>query len=317
MNAPETFSNHVVTPVAERRKPLPFGNFALSFRHAKHLVLALALLLLAALPRVTWSADELAKPIRFGVTPAILHTQNHLIEDWAKYLGAQLGRPVNFVVRDRYADMLDLLRRQEVDYAWLSDYPYIQVREQVKLLVIPRYRGKPIYWAYLIVPASDKTTTSIEQLKGTIFAYADPNSHTGYLVPRYQIKQAGENPNAFFRKTFFVWSHHSVIEAVATGMVQGGSVDSYVWDTVQRYTPELTAQTRIVGRSTAFAFPPIVARGLIPAADFQAMQKALLNMSADSSGRQILDEFNLDGFTTGSPQLYDPVEKLMHAVVDK
>ena len=312
-----TFCNQLVTAASEQQNWLPDGNFQRVFAAWRRLIFALLTALALSSASEAWSAESWPAPLRFGITAAILHNQHQLIGDWAAYLSARLGRLVEFVSRDRYSDMLELLKRQEVDFAWLSDYPYVMVRDQVKLLAVPVYQGKPTYTAYLIVPASDTSTHSIRQLKGTIFAYADPISHTGYLVPRYQLQLAGEDPNTFFRKTFFAWSHRNVIEAVATGLAQGGSVDAYVWESAQKITPELTARTRIVGRSAAYAFPPIVARNALPAGEFHAMQNALLQMAADPAAQDVLKEFNLDGFTTGKPSQYDPVDKLMRAVGDK
>ena len=76
-------------------------------------------------------------------------------------------------------------------------------------------------------------------LAGSIFAYADPYSNTGYLAPRYEIRQIGRDPASFFRKTFFTWSHRKVIVAVTEGLADGGSIDSFVWDTLSVIDPEL------------------------------------------------------------------------------
>ena len=62
-----------------------------------------------------------------------------------------------------------------------------------------------------------------------MFAYADPHSNTGYLVPRHEIRRNGGDPKTFFKRTFYTWSHRKLIDAVAAGLVQGGNVDSYVW----------------------------------------------------------------------------------------
>jgi phosphonate transport system substrate-binding protein len=272
--------------------------------------------ILAAGAEADAQAEPNRQPIRFGITGVILHEQYRLMREWSAYLAARLGRPVEFVSRDRYADITELLTKRKIEFAWISDYPYVLVRKQVLLLAVPIYKGKPSYSAYLIVPASDKRTTSLLQLKGTVFAYADPSSHSGYLVPRHDLTLAGENPNTFFRKTFFAWSHANLVKTVAMGLADGASVDAYIWDSLQKIEPELAAQTRIVSRSGEFAFPPIVASRGVSAEDSRALQKILMGMAADPAGLQLLRQFNLDGFTLGEPQMYDPVEKMMHTAGD-
>ncbi|GAB4344479.1 MAG: phosphate/phosphite/phosphonate ABC transporter substrate-binding protein [Gammaproteobacteria bacterium] len=250
--------------------------------------------------------------IRFGMTPAFLHNQHSLLEDWRHYMVRQLGHEVEFTQRDSYRETMDLLRLNQLDFAWVCDYPYLHLRHLLRLLVVPLYQGEPVYYSYLIVNARDTRTESMADLRGKLFAYADPYSNSGYLVPRYQIHLMGENPANYFRKTFFTWSHRKVVEAVASGLAQGGAVDSFVWDTLNTLEPELTGQTRIVWRSPGYGFPPMVAHvNNVDEADFTEMQEMLLAMPEDHQGRKLLRRLNLDGFSIQQPSLYDSVAEMM------
>ena len=252
-----------------------------------------------------------ARPIRFAMTPAFLHDQHALLAEWRVYLEARLKRPVEFVQRDRYRDTMDLLQQQKVEFAWICDYPYVMLKNEVRLLSVAVNNGKPTYRSYLIVPARDSQTRSVIDLKGRVFAYADPYSNTGYLVPRFEIKRSGADPATFFKRTFFTWSHRKVIDAVAAGLVQGASVDSYVWDSLSRVRPDITAKTRIAWKSEEYGFPPMVAHRNVPEADFRLMQDILLDMVNEPQGRAILERLNLNGFITGTPKLYDRVAEMM------
>lgn len=258
------------------------------------------------------------QPIRFGLTPAIVHDQYELLTAWQEYLQKKLGRPVELISRDSYRETIDLIKRGQLDFAWVSDYPYAYLEHlhYVRLLAIPLYKGRPYYCAYLIVPASDLTTRSLLQLKNKVFAYADPYSNTGYLAPRYQLQQAREDSTLFFRKTFFTWAHQKIVEAVASGLADGGSVDSFVWDTLSVIRPELTKQTRIAAKSPEYGFPPIVADNSVNKASYAAMQRVLLDMANDPEGARLLKRLNLDAFVKPDPKLYSTVYKMMHAVGD-
>jgi phosphonate transport system substrate-binding protein len=150
-------------------------------------------------------------------------------------------------------------------------------------------------------------------LKGAVFAYSDPYSNTGYLAPRYQVRELGEDPATFFKKTFFTWSHRKAVEAVATGFAQGAAIDSFVWDTLARVHPGLTSQTRIIARSPEYGFPPFVANRTTGPDDVQAMRRALLGMRDDPAGKRLLDRLNIDGFVVGNKRMYDDVAKMMRA----
>jgi phosphonate transport system substrate-binding protein len=208
---------------------------------------------------------------------------------------------------------MDLLRLEKLDFAWICDYPYLHLKQEVRLLAVPLYQRRPYYRSYLIVRNDNTQTRAITDLAGGVFAYADPYSNTGYLSPRYEIRQAGHDPRSFFRKTFFTWSHRKVVEAVASGLAQGGAVDSYIWDTLAIVEPTLTARTRVAWRSPEYGFPPFVSHRSVSAVDFQVMQRHLLDMTNTDAGRRLLARLHLDGFTTGSPDLYDGVTQMMRA----
>lgn len=262
-------------------------------------------------------ADDSPRPIRVGLTATYLHDQYPLHEDWRRYMERKLERPVVFVRRDSYDEMMDLLRQNKLEFAWICDYPYVDNRNLVRLLAVPSYKGHPVYRSYVIVPAGDKTTKSILDLRNRVFAYTDPYSNTGYLTPRYLLKQAGENPAHFFEKTFFARSHRKVVEAVANGLADGGAVGSFIWDTLEIIQPELAAATRVVSVSDDYGMPPFVANRAVREAEFQRMQKMLFEMAADSEGRALLKRLNVNHFSKGDPRNYERVSKVMKALGDR
>jgi phosphonate transport system substrate-binding protein len=277
----------------------------------RRLLFCLALIFVSPGPAV--AADDATRALRVGLTPGLLNDQHRVLADLRSYLIRALGRRVDIVLRDSYRETMDLLRLKQLDFAWICDYPYLYLKSEVRLLAVPVNNGKPLYRSYIIVPATDTRSKSLGDLKGTVFAFADPYSNTGYLYPRYALTKRSADPNAFFGRTFFTWSHRGVVEAVATGLAQGGAVDSYVWDALAELRPELTGRTRIVERSPEFGFPPLVAHRSVSDADFRAMQRMLLDMPSSPHGAEILRQFRLDGFVEGSPKLYDGVAAMMRA----
>lgn len=263
------------------------------------------------------SAATPATPIRIGLTPVFLHDQTAFVQAWRVYLEARLQRPVTFIQRASYREITELLRNGKLDFAWLCGYPFVNNRPHVSLLAVPLYQGKPTYRSYLIVPASDKQTASVADLRDKVFAFSDPDSNSGYLAPVHELHLSGEKSGKFFGKTFFTWSHRKVVEAVAAGVAQGGSVDGYVWDTLALQEPQLTARTRVVKASMEFGFPPFVAGKTVPPGDVAAMQEALLSMAQDSEGVKLLRRLRLDGFVAGNDGMYDDIGRMMHAVAEK
>lgn len=282
-------------------------------RNRRHWLLNAACLSAAALVGLQRKSVAAERRIRVGMTPAFLHDQHGLLGDWRDFMADSLQRPVEFIQRDSYRETMDLLRLDKLEFAWICDYPFLHLKDTVRLMAVPLYQGKPHYRSYLIVHRDATGVASMADLAGSIFAYADPYSNTGYLAPRYEIRQMGRDPASFFRKTFFTWSHRKVVEAVASGLAKAGAVDSYIWETLAHVEPALAKRTRLVSRSAEYGFPPFVSHRSVSRADFQQMQHHLLGTSASESGRRLLSRLYLDGFTTGSPDLYDGVAQMMRA----
>lgn len=252
--------------------------------------------------------------IRIGLSPVFLDDQLSFLSDWRDYLQGRIGRAIRFVQRGSYREIMELLLGEKLDFAWICGYPYVRHRERLRLLAVPLSEGRPQYQSYLIVPAEDQTARSILDLRGKLFAYSDPDSNSGYLYPRYALTQLKENPDRFFARTFFTWAHRKVVEAVGADLAQGGAVDSYVWETLRIYHPELTERTRVVQKSPYFGHTPVVARHGVSNAEFETMQEAFLGMSAAPAGRQLLRRLNLDGFVAGDPALFDGIVQMVRTL---
>jgi phosphonate transport system substrate-binding protein len=245
------------------------------------------------------------------LTPNFLNDRHALMSEWRGYLEARLGRPVVFVLKDSYQETMELLHQQVIQVAWLCDCPHVTANPEFRLLATPVFQGQPYYQSYLVVPDDDRATRGLLDLKGKVFAYSDPYSNVGYLSPRYTLKKQGLDPDRFFRRTFFTRSHRKAIEAVAVGVADGASVNSYIWETLDRQSPALTGRTRVAARSEAYGFPPFVAYHTLSARDFQALQQALLAMADDPRGRAVLKNLNLDGFTRPRAEIYRPVLEMV------
>lgn len=249
-----------------------------------------------------------------GLSPVFLDDQASFLRRWLGWLGEKLGRHVQFVQRGSYREIVDLLLSGKLDFAWLCGYPYVRYREELKLVAVPSWRGQPLYQSYLIVPASDQETQSILDLRGKVFAFADPDSNSGFLYPNYLLHRLGENPAHFFSRSFFTWAHRKVVEAVGIGLADGGAVDGYVWETLAEIHPELTRATRVFARSPSLGFPPFVAGKHVKESELLAFRAVLLDMSADPLGKELLATLRLDGWVSGNDALFEEIARMAKAL---
>jgi phosphonate transport system substrate-binding protein len=267
----------------------------------------------AALSRLGAAAAADA-PIRIGTTPVILDSQVGFLHAWRDYLQSRMSRPVVFLQRGAYREITSLLQSSELDFAWVCGYPYVRNRKSWELVALPNFGGKPLYRSYLIVPASDSGSRGFDALRGRVFAYSDPDSNSGFLVPQYEMLRTGIYPPEHFRKSFFTYAHHKVVVAVADGVADGGAVDGYVWETLKLRTPKLTNRTRVAHVSDEYGFPPMVARRNLDRAVFEQFKETLLTMPNDSSGRELLQHLNLDGFLPPDDSQFNGIARVLDYV---
>jgi phosphonate transport system substrate-binding protein len=254
------------------------------------------------------------QPLQLALSAVFLGEQQDSVLRWKSYLEKRLERTVNFVQRRSYQEITDAMLEDKIDAGWVCGRPYVLNKQYQRLLAVPVWKGKPIYQSYLIVPKEDTTTQSIADLRGKIFAYSDPESNSGQLVPRAHILRHGGNPKTYFRKVITTYSHRKNVEAVAAGLVNGSNVDGYIFDQLSKTVPDLTAKTRIVEKSEDYGFPPLVARWNLSNNDFKKLQSVLVGMKEDDEGQKLLAEMGLDSFIVGNEKLFDGIVSLIKEV---
>ncbi len=253
-------------------------------------------------------------PVRIGLPDSLLHQQYVLISEWRQYLSNRLKRPVDFVIHRNPDEATVQLDTGKIDFAWVTDYPNAHVKNRVRLLASPLYKGQPFFTSYLIVPTYNHATSSLLQLKGAVFVFTDANQNGSYLDVRYQLLMAGENPDQFFSKVFFARSHREVVKAVGLGLAHAGEVDSMVYDSLARTHPELTAQTRVVARTNVYAAPPWVANESVSQSAFNDMQRVLVGMATDAKGHELLKRIGIDGFVPGDDSTFESIKSMRQAL---
>ncbi|MEK9150247.1 MAG: PhnD/SsuA/transferrin family substrate-binding protein, partial [Candidatus Desantisbacteria bacterium] len=141
------------------------------------------------------------------------------------YLGKNLGKEVILVQRKTYAEVNELLENGKLEAAFVCSGPYVSGKKAfgMELLVAPQVYGKTVYYSYIIVHKESSIKT-FEKLQARSFAFTDPFSNTGKLVPTYELAKLGKTPESYFAKYIFTRSHDNSIEAVAEKLVDGAAV---------------------------------------------------------------------------------------------
>ena len=232
-------------------------------------------------------------------------------------IAARIGRRAIFSQRRTYAEINELVKAHEVDVAFVCAGPYTSGRADfgMELLVVPVAHGQKVYHSYILAKRGSPVQ-SLADLRGKRFAFTDPNSNTGTLVPTYMLAKRGETPETFFSESFYSNSHDNSIKAVADGLADGAAVDSLIWEFMNSVNPKDTSRTRIIEKSPPYGIPPIIVHPHLGDKLKQSLKSVFLSIHEDKEAAPLLRKIQIDRFAEGEDSMYDTVRE-MRQWVDK
>jgi len=139
----------------------------------------------------------------------------------ADVVEAEFNVPVELYPATDYAGVMQGLIADQLETAWLGPSSYAGVHLQdpkaVEPILAPINPDGSVGYYSVIVTRSQDPYKSIDDLKGASLVWADPNSTSGYLVPRFELKKAGYDPETFFGETGFGGGHEQGVVALLNG----------------------------------------------------------------------------------------------------
>ena len=213
---------------------------------------------------------------------------------YGRLIEETFGVPVRLFQSSDYGGVVQAFVGRHIEMASMSPAAYaaawMESNGNVEpFLVTQEADGSTSYIAVMYTRA-DSGITSLEQMRGRSIAWADPNSASGYLIPRAALRAAGINPETFFGRSGFAGGHEQAIVAVMGRQFDAGVTwASGIGDESQGFTRGMLRATaekgllnlrdlRIIWRSGPIQNGPLVVRKDTPAAfkaDMTAFHLAL------------------------------------------
>lgn len=232
----------------------------------------------------------------------------------AVYIHNRLGIETGYVNDVPWQERERLFDEGEIQILWLCGLPYIHkadLREsEMELLAVPvpagpRYCGQPVYFSDVIV-REESPLLRFEELRGAVWAYNEPRSHSGYNVVRAYLSGLGET-QGFFGKVVESGAHAMSLKMVLSSQVDGAAIDSTVLDWAIGQSPELSERIRIIAAFGPSPIPPWVISKRVSVDLRRRLRALLISMHRDPRGKRILSEANLDRFMKARDDDYNPI----------
>lgn len=249
--------------------------------------------------------------IILGITGVALKNDISTLVKFRNYLEKKTGLNIKIKFARSYSIMRHLLLEDNVNVAYICGSTYVDLEpsKKIELLALPTLKLKPCYYS-LVIAKKGTLYKSIEDFKGKVYAMSDPESNSGSLVPRYEIIKRGYNDNNFFKRVIYTYDHGESIVAVLNNYVQGASVDSLIYGAFIKNHPGSYDKLRIVQKFGPYPTTPIVISKKISQKIKSTLQNALIGMSKDQSGQEILNSMAIDGFIKPNHLSYKKIKNI-------
>lgn len=250
----------------------------------------LAALLLAAVSAPALSADWREQHPVVHLSNISSENETDRMERYTPvvaYFEQALGVKVELHNATDYASTIEAMRAKRVEFSRMGPAAYAKADEIMgddvqPVALMQNADGTGGYHSVVVVRA-DSPFTSLADLRGKTFAWADPNSASGYQMPNYFLRKEGIDLATFFSRSEFSGSHENSIIALVNGTFDGAATwyrndeHSNFGRMIQKgMIPE--GSVRVIYKSPLIPNSPWVIRTNIPEPMFDAIRQAILAM---------------------------------------
>ncbi len=239
--------------------------------------------------------------IKIGATPGEdIQKRRDEYKAFQTYLEKQTGLKSEIFIATDYASVVEAMRAGEVDVALYGPLSYVLAADVANAEVFATdYKestGK-FYEAYIITQP-DSGIETISDLKGKSFAFVDPASTGGHLIPKKEMIQNGIDPDKDLASTIFAGGHDASALAVKNRSVDAAAIVKHMYEKLMKEGIITEEDVKIIHTSEPFpsgawAFRPDLDEGLK-----EIIKDAVIN----------IPESELEGLKSfmGSTEKYEP-----------
>jgi phosphonate transport system substrate-binding protein len=274
------------------------------FKAAATLVLTFCIPMAALAASADWP-----KELNFGLIPTeSAEGITDRYESLAKHLEKKLGIPVKLHTATDYAGVIAAMQFKHVDVAYFGPKSYVEAaaRANAEAFVLEVSEDGTMGYHGLIITKKDSGIKNMEDAKGKLWAFTDPNSTSGTLVPTvYFYKVMKIDPEKYFSKVIYSGSHEASIMAVKAGKVDIASTNDLDLDRGNGKQWNADKDFQILWTSALIPGSPMAYRKDLPETLKKAIKEAFLSYD-DKEG---LKKLKLKGYAATDDKTYDPIRE--------
>ncbi|MFE8699370.1 phosphate/phosphite/phosphonate ABC transporter substrate-binding protein [Cytobacillus sp. FJAT-54145] len=228
-------------------------------------------------------------------------------------LSEKLDREVTVEVYPDYNGVVEAMNYNKIDMAYFGPLTYVVAHHKsgAKAIITQLIDGEPFYYSYIITH-KDQPYNSIEELlknsQDVDFAFGDPNSTSGSLIPSIELKDRGaykSEDDHSFKSVRYTGSHDATSLAVQNKQVTAGAVDSAIYNQLVESGKVDGSQLKTIWQSEELFQYPWAVHKDTDDITVKTLQTAFL----DIKDQEILDAFGASAFIEASDEDYESIRQ--------
>lgn len=231
-------------------------------------------------------------------------------EPLERHLAERLDRRIELVSATSYQAMITAMANDQIEFCYFGPKSYVEAAKRAgaeALLLELGADGSAGYYSEFIVPAGSPVQ-SISDARGLRFAFTDPNSTSGRLIPSVVLRDlVGMTAEEFFGEVVYSGSHGTSALQVAAGEIDIAATNNLDLGRMYEKGALRPEQIRVIHRSDLIPGAPWAARAELPQDLKQAFASAMLELNDDA---ELLARFGNGGFEPVEDRAYDIIRAL-------
>jgi phosphonate transport system substrate-binding protein len=225
----------------------------------------------------------------------------------AKMVSDKTGLTVTANVGTDFAAVREAMGANKAQIGWLNTFNYVLAHEKygVDVALVTQRFGTTTYKGQIIVRA-DSGITTLADLKGKVMCWVDPNSTSGYIIPRIMLAANGIDPDKDFSKTVEAGSHNNVVTQVYNGDCDAGATFVDARSSVEKDLPDVMQKVVVLATTTDIPNDNVSFTKDFPADMRDKIVTALLDIAGTDDGKAALNTlYSIEGLQKADDSFYD------------
>jgi phosphonate transport system substrate-binding protein len=260
------------------------------------------------------NAGAQEESITIGLLPEMnVFKQKQRFEPLAAYLSERMGIAVKLTILSRYGNIIDRIKEEEVDGAFLGSFTGALAISQLGVVPLARpvnKDGTSTYFGYIFARKNSNIKETAD-MKGKTLVLVERATTAGYVFPLAWFKLQGvKDINTYFSDHFFAGSHDAAIDAVLNNKADIGAAKNTIYERMRELHPRVDKELVILASSPRVPSNGLCVRNNLPEKHKEQLKNLLLNLHQDEKGVNVLLKFGAKYFVATSKEDYQPVINL-------